>query len=56
MKLFSILDVQTPVITPKMITLLNKKIQINSQTNPEGVVERAIVNVCEEMQIGEEKF
>src|ERR1700752_1766300 len=39
-----------------MITLLNKKIQINSQTNPEGVVERAIVDVCEEMQIGEEKF
>ena len=39
-----------------MDTLLNKKIQINSQTNPEGIVERAIVDVCEQMQIGEEKF
>jgi serine/threonine-protein kinase RsbW len=39
-----------------MPTLLTKKIQINSHTNPEGVVERAIVDVCEEMQIGEEKF
>ena len=39
-----------------MATLLNKKIQINSQTNPEGIVERAIVDVCEQMQISEEKF
>lgn len=39
-----------------MLTVLNKKIQINSQANPESVVERAIVGVCEEMQIGEEKF
>jgi serine/threonine-protein kinase RsbW len=39
-----------------MTTLLNKKIQIDSQTNPEGVVERAVVYVCEQMHISEEKF
>jgi serine/threonine-protein kinase RsbW len=39
-----------------MTTVLNKKIQINSQTNPEGIVERAVVDVCEQMHISEEKF
>ena len=39
-----------------MTQLLNKKIQFSSDTNPDGIVERAVVAVCEEMQIGEEKF
>src|ERR1700739_1583992 len=39
-----------------MITLLSKTIQITQQSSPENLVERAIVDVCEEMQIGDEKF
>lgn len=39
-----------------MITLYDKIIQINPSNNPEGVVEHMVVNVCEQMHIGEEKF
>ena len=39
-----------------MELLFDKKIQINSKTNADGTVERTIVEVCEQMQIGEEKF
>jgi serine/threonine-protein kinase RsbW len=39
-----------------MEILFDKKIQINPQANPEGTVERTIVEVCEQMHIGEEKF
>lgn len=39
-----------------MTTLFENKIQINAATNPEGIVERTIIDVCEQMHIGEEKF
>ena len=44
------------VFTSKMTLLIDKKIQINSKTNPESAVEKAVVSVCEQLHIGEEKF
>jgi serine/threonine-protein kinase RsbW len=39
-----------------MITFYDKKVQIDSTNNPEGTVEHLVVDVCEQMHIGEEKF
>jgi serine/threonine-protein kinase RsbW len=39
-----------------MTALYNKKVQINPTNNPEGTVEHLIVDVCEQMHLGEEKF
>jgi serine/threonine-protein kinase RsbW len=39
-----------------MTTLYDKKVQIGSSNNPEGVVEHLVVDACEQMHIGEEKF
>jgi serine/threonine-protein kinase RsbW len=44
------------VFTLKMTLPIDKKIQINPKTNPESVVEHTVVSICEELQIGEEKF
>ena len=39
-----------------MISLYDKTVHINPNNNPEGVVEHMVVDVCEQMHIGEEKF
>ena len=39
-----------------MITFYDKKVLINPDNNPEGAVEHLVVDVCEQMHIGEEKF
>lgn len=39
-----------------MTLLIDKKIQINSKTNPESAVEHAVVSICDQLNIGEEKF
>src|SRR3954466_5510918 len=38
------------------IQATDKQVNITPKNNPEGVVEHMIVNVCDEMQIKEEKF
>ena len=39
-----------------MTTLYDKTILINPNNNPEGTVEHLVVDVCEQMHIGKEKF
>ena len=39
-----------------MISLYDKSIQINPNNNPDSAVEYMVVDVCEQMHIGEEKF
>jgi anti-sigma regulatory factor (Ser/Thr protein kinase) len=39
-----------------MITFYDKTVLINPNNNPEGTVEHLVVDVCEQMHIGEEKF
>lgn len=39
-----------------MTTLYDKTVHINPNNNPDGVVEHMVVDVCEQMHIGEEKF
>ena|ERR1700739_4891868 len=39
-----------------MTTIYDKKVQINPTNNPEGTVEHLVVDICEQMRIGEEKF
>jgi len=38
------------------IQTTNKQVSISPKNNPEGVVEHMVVNVCDEMNIKEEKF
>jgi len=39
-----------------MVQNTDKQMNINSKNNPEGVVECMVVNLCEKMNIKEEKF
>lgn len=39
-----------------MIQLAENQVTIRKGANPEGVVERMVVNLCEQMNIKEEKF
>ncbi|HEX7413753.1 MAG TPA: ATP-binding protein [Bacteroidia bacterium] len=39
-----------------MTTLYDKTVEINSKDNSECVVEHIVVDVCEQMQIGEQRF
>jgi serine/threonine-protein kinase RsbW len=43
-------------LSKRMVQNTTNQVNIGPKNNPEGVVENMVVNLCEQMNIGEEKF